>query len=184
MAVREGNGYTVDRDGLLTSTLVNRKLAVMTGIACLALFGWIFYLDWHKAIHQDQWFYGLIDYVALICLGVGLISIGLRKQVKLSSKSSQVWQEAGWFGLSTSTYETSAWPLDRFDRVLVFRTNLLGLEAPTRGNPHRGGAGIRFQVRLAGNSEVTVNSYRNYNHASQLANVLADLTGYPVRSVQ
>jgi hypothetical protein len=183
VAVREGKGFVVDRDGLLTSTLVNRKLAVTIGVASLALYGWFFYLDWHRAIDPDQWWSSLIDILALLCIGVGLISIGLRKQVKLSSEQSSVWQEAGWFGLSTSAYETSAWPLARFDRIIIQRTNLLGFEARTRSNPRQAVRGVRFWVKLMGNSEVGINAYADYNEASQLAQVLSSLTGYPVRDV-
>jgi hypothetical protein len=181
--MQQGDGFQVDRGGDLISHVINRRRAVMWGLLCLAGYGGIFALDWYQLVSIRYWIHDRLPVLALVLLVAGLSLIGAHRRVILSRAEARLWQQTGWFVFSTAARRTSQWPLERFDRILIQRSNLLGLEAPTRGNPRSARPGIRFRVLLAGDSEVMVNSYRRYHSASQLANALSQLTGFAVHIV-
>jgi len=177
-----GAGFCVSRDNVLTSTLISRFKAVLVGLLCFSGFAAILVLDWLQTFSMNHWF-NLVADLSMPLLLLGLVSIGLYKRIRVSPLANRIWQEAGWMGLSISPNHTSQWQLDRFDRIIIQRTNWLGMDAPALGNPHAGKTGIMFRVKLMGDHELTVNSYANYQHALQLAHALAGITGYPIRDI-
>jgi hypothetical protein len=177
--VSRGRRFALGSDGILTSTIIDRRLMVTVGLLLLGAFGWLFYLDWQGALAAG-WMADAAGLISVISLGAGLIAIGLRKAVKLSRGAQRAWVESGWFAFSASAYQTSAWPLAAFDRILIERVNLLGLESPAPRSPQRGGPGVRFRVTLLGDSVLAVNGYREYRDALKLAYCLSSLTGYPL----
>lgn len=180
---RRGTGFRIDRDRRLTSVVVDRRTAVALGAAGIALFVAVFVLDWIEAFPRGHWFHHWADYSALALLA-GIAGIGIYRRVIVAGAERAVWEEAGWFRMRTSDRQTSHWGMERFDRVIIHRTNLLGFDTGAHGvNPRQPRTGIRFRVKLMGNSEVTVNSYRKREHAVALAYALSELTGYPVRDV-
>ena len=178
--VSRGRGFALSSDGTLTSTVIDRKAMMTAGVLFLGLSGCLFYLDWRGVLVTTGWAANGVGIVSVVSLGAGLTAIGLRRRVKLSRSAQRAWAESGWFALSTNAHQTSAWPLAAFDRVVIARVNLLGFESPAPRSPQRGAPGIRFRVKLVGDSELTVNSYRNHQDALKLAFALSSLTGYRV----
>jgi len=175
-----GPGFVVDSDNRLSCLIINRRITIPCGLLCLIISGGILYFEWQGAFTNHPWF----SHVALWSLGlllIGLLSIGIRKQVDISCAHNRVWLEAGWFCFSLSPYITSQWSLDRFDRIIIFRCNRFGLEASQADIPQQNNWNLRFQVKLTGDHEITINSYGSYQDARRLSDALSGLTGFPVR---
>ena len=179
-----GAHFTVSHDKVLTSSSISRIKAVLIGVLCLAGFATIIVLDQQQSFSQSRWFEYVAD-LSLPLLLIGLMGIGLYKRVLVSPHKNAIWQEVGWLFFNISPYFTSQWRLDRFDRIIIQRSNWLRMDAPVAGNthPHAGKIGILFRVRLQGDYALTINAYTNYQHAQQLAHALARVTGYPIHDL-
>ena len=178
----KGPGFTLSQDRLLSSPVINRKVTVPLGLLCLLISGWGLYLEWQNYLtgHQQP-----VDYAqwSFWLLPVGLVIIGIRKQVLIDSTHKRVWVSSGWFGLSLNLHTISQWDLERFDRIVIDRGRRIGLTVPIAHSPQQNNWNVRYRVKLTGDYEVIVNGYGSYEDARRLALVLSHMTGFSVHEV-
>ena len=178
----KGPGFTVNQDRVLTSHAIGRKFTVPLGLLCLIISGWGLYWEWQGTLtgHQRP-----IDYAqwSFWLLPIGLVIIGLRKQVVVDCARQRVGVSSGWFGFSLSPYITSQWDLERFDRIVIHRGRRFGLTAPAANSPQQSSWNRRYRVKLMGDHEVIINSYGSHEDARRLALVLSYLTGFSLHEI-
>jgi len=181
--MKKGKGFVVDDDYVLTCYLLNRRVCVPIGFFLLLVFAFWIYAEWTEMFAIDRDLSSQIGSLMTVFLLVALVLVGGRKEVIVSKPDKMVRRISTVFGHNALWGKITRWEFDRFDRIIVHRTNLVWMDAPDLYNPKETKRGIRFRVKLVGDSEVEINSYRHFKDARELALAVATVTNLPLKDV-